>query len=66
MMQRPGTDTGSPSLWWVKEEQTESMNILLLTGTGVSHNFGIPASNGNPVSYVEAGGNGNMFPVLAG
>ena len=66
MMQRPGTDTGSPSPWWVKEEQTKSMNFLLLTGTGVSHKFGIPASKGNLVSCVQAGGNGNMFPVLAG
>ena len=27
---------------------------------------GIPTSEGNPVSCVQAGGNGNMFPALVG
>ena len=64
-MQLPRTDTGSLGPWWGKEEQTKSVNILLMTGTGVSHNFGIPASEGNPISCVQTSGNGNMFPALA-
>ena len=42
------------------------MNVPLMTGTRVSHKFGIPASEGNLVSCVQAGGNGNMFLALAG
>ena len=65
-MQCPGTDTGSPGPWWGKEEQTESVNVPLMTGTEVSHNSRIPSFKGNPISCVQAAGNGNMFPVLAG
>ena len=65
-MQRPGTDTGSPSPWWGMEEQTKSVNIPLMTGIGVFHNSGILTFEGNPVLCVQAGGNGNMFPALAG
>ena len=36
------TDTCSLSPWWGKEEQTEPMNVPLMTGTGVSHNSGMP------------------------
>ena len=31
-----------------RKEQTESMNVPLMTGAGVSHNFRIPAYEGNP------------------
>ena len=57
-MHRPRTDTGSPDPWWDKEEQTESVNIPLMTGTRVSHNSGILAFKGNLVSCIQAGGNG--------
>ena len=60
------TDTGSLGLWWGKEEQTESVNVPLMNGTGVSHNYGIPTFEGNLVSCVQAGGNGNMFHALDG
>ena len=43
-----------------------SVHILLLIGTMVSHNSGISASEDNFVSYVKAGGNGNMSSILAG
>ena len=65
-MQHPRTDTSSPGPWWGKEEQTKSVNIPLMTGTGVSHNSGISASDSNLVSSIQASTNGNMFPVLAG
>ena len=65
-MQHSGTDTNSPGPWWSKEEQTKSVNIPLMTGTRVSHNSGISASEGNLVSCVQASANGNMFPTLAG
>ena len=65
-MQCLGTDIGSPSPWWGKEEQTESVNDPLMTRTGVSHNSGILAFEGNPVSCVMAGGNRNMSFALAG
>ena len=64
-MQHPETDTGSPSPWWGKEEQTESTNVPLVIGTAVSHNSRIPASEDSPVSCVQAGGNGNMSSTLA-
>ena len=51
-MQCLGIDTDSPGSWWGKEEQTESMNIPLMNGTGVPHNSRILASKGNPVSCV--------------
>ena len=60
------TNTGSPSPWWGREEQTESVHIPLMTGTEVSHNSGIPASKNNPVSCVQASGNANMSSALAG
>ena len=65
-MQCPRTDIGSPSLWWGKEKQIEFVNVPLMIGIGVSHNSWIPASEGNPVSCVWAGGNGNMFSALVG
>ena len=43
-MQCPGTNTSSPDPWWGREEQTESVHVPLMIGTGVSHNSGIPAA----------------------
>ena len=40
--------------------------VPLMTRTEVSHNPGILASVGNPVSYVQADGNDNMSSVLTG
>ena len=65
-MQCPRTNTDSLGPWWGKEEQTESMNVPLMTRTKVSYNSGIPASKGNPISCFQAGDNGNMFSALAG
>ena len=65
-MQYPKTDTGSPSPWWDKEEQTESANVPLMTGTKVSHNFGILASKDNPISSVKVCGNRNISSTLVG
>ena len=42
------------------------MNVPLMTETMVSYNFGIPASEGNPISCVQAGDNSNMFSALVG
>ena len=65
-MQRPKTSTSSPGPLWGMEEQTESVNVPLMTEIGVSHNFGIPTSEENPVSCVQADGNINMSSALAG
>ena len=65
-MQHPETNTGSPGLWWGKEETTASVHVLLTTGTRVSHNSGIPVSEDNPISCVQGGGNGNMSFALIG
>ena len=65
-MQLPKTNTGSLGPWWGKEEQTEFTNVPLMTGTGVSHNFGILAFEDNLVSNVQASGNRNMSSALAG
>ena len=65
-MQHPKTDTSSSSPWWGKEEQAEFANVPLMTGTGVSHNSGIPTSKDNPVSCVQVSGNGNTSSTLAG
>ena len=65
-MQCLGTDTGSLGPWWGREEQTDFVNVPLMTGIGVSHNSGIPFSKGNPVSCVQAGGNRNMSSTLIG
>ena len=51
-MQRHGTGTGSLSPWWGRDEQTKSMNVPSMTGTGVSHNSRILAFNDNLVSRV--------------
>ena len=65
-MQHPRTDIGSPGPCYGKEEQTTSAHIPLTTGAVVSHNSRILASTGNPTSYVQTDGNGNMSSVLAG
>ena len=50
----------------VKGEQTASAYVPLMTGTEVSPNCGIPASEDNLASSVQADGNGNMsLPWLA-
>ena len=64
-MQHPVTDTSSPGPCSGKEKQTVSVYIPLMIRTKVSHNSKITASTGNPVSSVQAGDNGNMFPILA-
>ena len=51
-MQLLGTDTGFPGPWWGTEEQTEPVNVPLMTRIEVSYNFGILASEGNLVSNV--------------
>ena len=43
-----------------------SAPVPLITGTAPAQNPGILASTGNPASYVQADGNGNMSSVLAG
>ena len=40
--------------------------VPLMTGTEVSHDPGILASVGNPISCVQADGNDNMSSVLTG
>ena len=41
-----------------------SMPVPLMTGTVLSQNLGILASEGNPASHVQVDGNGNMSAVL--
>ena len=48
-MQHLGTDIGSFGPYWGKKEQTVSVHVPLMTETVVSHNFGVPTSEGNPV-----------------
>ena len=64
-MQHPETNTSSLGPWWGREEQTESENVPLMTRTRMSHNSGIPVFEDNLVSYVNAGGNGNMSSALS-
>ena len=59
-MQHPGTDIGPSGPYWDEKEQTVSMHVPLMTGTALSHNFGILASKCNPASYVQADGSGSM------
>ena len=65
-MQCLGTDTGFPGPCWGREEQTESMNVPQMTGIEVSHNFGIPVSEGNPILCVQASDHSNMPFVVDG
>ena len=64
-MQHLRTDTGSSSPCLGKEDQTTYVHALLMTRTMMSHNSRIPASKGNPVSSVKAGGTGNTLSSLA-
>ena len=41
-----------------------SAPIPLMTGSALPRNLGIPASGGNPVSYVQAVKRNNISPVL--
>ena len=43
-----------------------SVYFPLMNGTEVSHNSRIPALEDNPKSSVQANGNGNVAPALAG
>ena len=65
-MQHPGTDIGSPSPCWGKEEQTASAYVLLMIGTVMSHNSEIPASLDNLVSCAQADDNGSMSSAQSG
>ena len=65
-MQHPETDASSSGSHWGEKEQTVSTPIPLMTGTALSQNLGILASEGNPASYVQADGNNNMSSVLTG
>ena len=65
-MQRPTTNTISPGPLCDKEEQIAFVYIPLMTKTEVSHNSGIPASEDNPASSVQADGSGNKSPAQAG
>ena len=56
-MQLLETETSSAGLYRGVEEYTISFPVLLLTGTALSLNPGIPISRGNPSSYVQAAGN---------
>ena len=49
-----------------EKEQPESAPIPLMTGPASAQNPGIPASVGNPSSYVQANGNRSMSSALAG
>ena len=65
LVQHPETHVCSPGLYSSKEKHTVSVHVPLMTGTAVSHNFGIPASEGNPTSCVQADGSSNMSSVLS-
>ena len=52
------TETGSSDMYLAVEECIVSSSVLLLTGTVLSQNPGIPVSGGNPSSCVRADDNG--------
>ena len=64
-MQHPRTDTGFSGPHWGKKEQIVSVHVPLMIETVLSHNSRIPASEGNPTSYVQADGSNNMSSVLS-
>ena len=43
-----------------------SVYVTLMTRIEASHNYEIHVSEDNPASSVQADGNGNMAPALAG
>ena len=51
-MQHPGTDIGSSGPHRGEKEHIASVHVPLMTGTEASHGPVIPASEGNPASYV--------------
>ena len=53
------TDTGSLVLCWDKEEQIASVRVPLMPETMVPRNSRNLVSEGNSVSCVQAGDNGN-------
>ena len=59
-------DTVSFGPRWGKMKQIMSKYASLTTRTVVSHNSETSASVGNPVSYAQADGNGNMSSVITG
>ena len=59
-MQHPETDTGSSGLHRGEKEHIASVHVPLMIGIEASHGPAIPASEGNPASYVQADCNGNM------
>ena len=63
-VQLPETDTGPSSPHYGEKKQTMSAPIPLMTGTALSQNPGILASEGNPASHVRADGRNNMSLVL--
>ena len=62
-MQHPETDTGPSSPHWGKKEQTTSVLVPLMIGNAPSHNSGILAFLGNPVSCSQVDGNDSMSSV---
>ena len=63
-MQHPETDTSPSGPHWGEKEQTVSVPVPLMTGTALSHYFGILASEGNPASYVQAIGINNISSAV--
>ena len=63
-MWHPGTDTGSFDPYYGVEKQTVSAPVPQLTGTAPSPNLGIPASEDNHVSHVQAIGRNNISSAL--
>ena len=59
----PETETGPSGLYRAMEERTVSSHVLLLTGTVMSQNPGIPVSGGNLVSCVQDADNGSTPSV---
>ena len=56
-MQLLEIETSSSGLYWAVEKYIVSSPVLLLTGTALSLNLGIPVSRGNPSSCVQATSN---------
>ena len=65
-MQHPGIDTGSSGPCRSKKKHIAFVHVALMARTEVSRSLGILTSEGNPASYVQAGGNGNMSSILTG
>ena len=59
----PEIETGLTGLYRAVEERTVSSPVLLLTGTVMSQNPGIPVSGGNPSLCVQVVDNGSTPSV---